>query len=99
MLRQGILPTPAISLQTSRLFKTKLWGEFPETAWAKDVSSGSFDARLSRKRDSHLLRMTEGKAYRYHQKRTATHKTKVFRPLTPKKEKAALFREEPLWIF
>jgi len=43
-----------------RFSKTKLWREFPETAWAKDVSSGSFDARSSRKRDSHLLRKTEG---------------------------------------
>src|SRR5689334_25442739 len=82
--------------QTDSLRKTKLWREFPETAWAKDVSAGyeglprlrsgfrlriptpvrenrasrgprqtparrlNFDARSSRKRDSHLLRKTEG---------------------------------------
>jgi len=49
MLRQGVLPIPAISLSTNKFSKAKLWREFPETAWAKDVSSGSFDARSSLK--------------------------------------------------
>src|SRR6478609_5765132 len=65
MLRQGVLPIPTISLSTNRFSKAKLWREFPETAWAKDVSSGSFDARSSRKRDSRLLRKTVRRDCRY----------------------------------